>query len=116
MSSDRELLARVIKTKGFLESVFLEDSLDDWSLAKDLGEFLVRNEPDSDMMGHALLARAHRHLGSRERALQELKECQTRAAQRELKPWEVEFFLPLIQEEEKFLSCEKSEKPEGLER
>jgi hypothetical protein len=101
---DRELLAKVVNTKGFLESVFYRDSLDDWSLAKDLGQFLVRLEPDSDVIGHALLARAYRHLGDLGRARDELTQCKLRVANRELKPLEIEFFLPFLAEEEKLLS------------
>jgi hypothetical protein len=112
MTSDGELLARVLKTKDFFQSVILSDDLDDWNLARELGEFLVRIEPDSEIMGHALLARAYRHLGNRGRALDELKQCQVRVANRELKPWEAQLFLPLLAEEEKLLSSGKPEEPE----
>lgn len=103
-SSDRELLERVIKRKDFLQSILCSDSLDDWGLARDLGEFIVRIEPESDIMGHALLTRALRHLGDLVRARDELKQCQERTASRELKPWEIELFLPFLAYEEKLLS------------
>ncbi len=102
--SDGELLAKVIQSKDFFQSVLHNDSFEDWNLAKELGEFLVRIEPDSEIMGHALLTRAYRHLGNRQCALDELKECQLRASNRELKPWEVDLFLPLLSEEEKHLA------------
>lgn len=60
--------------KDFLGFVFLRDSLDDWNLAKDMGEFLIRTIPSSEIMGHALLTRAHRHLGNLELARSELRE------------------------------------------
>jgi thiamine phosphate synthase YjbQ (UPF0047 family) len=104
MDLEREILARVSNTKDFFGSVFFRDTLDDWNVAKDLGEFLVRILPDSEVMGHALLARAHRHLGNRELALDELKQCQARTANRKLEPWETEMLLPLLTEEEKHLS------------
>jgi hypothetical protein len=72
--SDGELLAKVIQSNDFFQSVLYNDSFEDWNLAKELGEFLVRIEPDSEIMGHALLTRAHRHLGNRQRALDELKQ------------------------------------------
>jgi hypothetical protein len=103
MISDGELLANVLGRKNFLESAFHDDVLDDWSLARDLGAFLVRIEPDSEILGHALQARACRHLGELERAREELAQCQTRIAQRGLRPWEAELIRPLLIEEEKVL-------------
>src|ERR1700686_789160 len=99
LSSDGELLAKVIQNKDFFQSVLHNDSFDDWNLAKELGEFLVRIEPDSEIMGHALLTRAYRHLGNFQRALDELRQCQFRASNRELKRWEADMFLPLLEEE-----------------
>lgn len=102
MRSDGELLSeavRAIETKDFFRSVLLNDAFDDWNLAKELGDFLVRTEPDSDVMGHALLARAHRHLGNTSLALYELKQCRIRIANRDLLPWEKELLLPLLTEE-----------------
>ncbi len=107
MNPDGELLDKVvdaIEKKDFLRSILLRDTFDDWDLAKDLGEFLVRIEPESEVMGHALLTRAHRHLGNRELALAELKECQARTANRKLEHWEVELLLPVLVEEQRLLS------------
>jgi len=101
--SDGELLAKVIQHKDFFQSVLCDDNFADWNLAKELGEFLVRIEPDPEIMGHALLIRAHRHLGNRQLALAELKECKLRASNRDLKPWEAELFLPLLAEEQQLL-------------
>jgi hypothetical protein len=104
MSVDGELLARVSNTKDFFQSVLYKDSLPDWSLAKDFGEFLVRILPD-DIMGHALLTRAYRHLGNLELARHELDRCRAYSKTRELEQWEAEDFLPLLDEEERFLSA-----------
>src|SRR5437762_12050894 len=79
MDSDKDLLTRVvgaIDKKDFFQSTLLNDTFDDWNMVKDLGEFLVRILPDSEVMGHALLARAHRHLGNSNLARAELKQCQ----------------------------------------
>jgi hypothetical protein len=102
-----EVLTRVvsaIEKKDFFRSVLLHDTFDDWSLAKEFGEFLIRIQPEQEIMGHALLARACRHLGDSERALEELEQCRVRAAQRELPSSEIELFRSFLAEEEKLLS------------
>jgi hypothetical protein len=104
MSSDGELLARVLGTKDFFECVVYRDNLNDWSLARDFGDFLVRIEPDDEIMGHAFLARAYRHLGDSRRAVEELQQCRVLALNRQLKPWESELFLPFLAQEEKLHS------------
>jgi len=111
MSSDGELLSRVINAidkEGFFESILFGDTLSDWNLARELGEFLVRIMPDSEVMGHALLARAYRRLGNPKLALDELKQCRILTSNRELEPWEKEMLLPLLTEEENLLSAEGS--------
>jgi hypothetical protein len=111
MDSDRELLAKVvsaIEEKDFFRSVLLNDTLDDWNLARDLGAFLVRILPDSEVMGHALLARAYRHLGNPQLALDELRQCRVLTANRKLESWELEMLRPLLVEEERLLSGESA--------
>lgn len=105
MSADGELLARVSNTKDFFQSVLYRDTFTDWNLARELGEFLVRILPN-DIMGHALLARAHRHLGNLKLAREELKQCWAHTKARQLEQWEAEDFLPLLKEEERLLSGE----------
>ena len=100
---DGELLTRVTETKDFVQRVLYDDSLDDWNLAKDFGEFLLRLDPD-EILGHALLARAYKHLGDSQRAIRELEQCRARATQGQLKPSEVEVFSPFLAKEEKLLS------------
>lgn len=56
MDIDAAILTRVLNINHFLESVLYIDSLDDWSLAKDLGELLIRIDAE-EIMGHVLLAR-----------------------------------------------------------
>jgi hypothetical protein len=104
--SDGELLAKVVQSKDFFQSAIVSDIFEDWNLVKELGEFLVRVEPDSEIMGHALLARANRHLGNLQRAVEELQQCRARVANRELKQWEKEMFLQLFEKEEKLQSGE----------
>lgn len=111
MSVDGELLARVSGTKDLFQSVLDRDTLPDWTLVKEFGEFLVRILPN-DIIGHALLARAHRHLGNLDLARDELKRCQAHTKTRELEQREAEDFLPLLAQEERLLS-EEAAKPES---
>lgn len=102
MHDPDEVLTRIvnaIEKKDFFRSILLNDAFDDWNLAKDFGSFLTRIEPE-EVMGHALLARAYRHLGELENALAELKQCRVRVAH----PSEKELFLTFVAEEEKLLS------------
>jgi hypothetical protein len=101
MDADPEagLLDRVIQTKDFFTSVLHEDRLADWNLAKDLGEFLIRIAPD-EAIGHALVARAPRHLGDLDRAREALQRCRALP----MGPGEAEVLLPLVAQEEKHLS------------
>ena len=103
MDSDGELLERVNEVDDFLGCVFFRDALVDWNLAKEFGEFLLRTG-DTGPMAHALLARAHRHLGNLEQAREQLKQCKVRVATGELTPSEEETFTGLLAQEEKLLS------------
>jgi hypothetical protein len=97
-----EVLARVVSANNkndFFRSIHENDTFDDWNLARDFGDFLTRIEPD-EIMGHALLARACRHLGELERAQAELGLCRTGIPH----PSEREFFLSFLTEEERLSS------------
>ncbi|SRR5258708_5762948 len=98
MDREGELIDRVAEKDDFFQSVF-NDELDDWDLAKDFGEFLVRLDPE-DALGHALLTRAHRHLGNPKSALEELQRCRVRIGL----PSEIEAFTPFLATEERLLS------------
>lgn len=74
----KDILTRVvsaIESKDFFRSILSNDTFDDWNLAKNFAEFLIEIEP-SEIMGHALAARAYRHLDDKVRARKELEECQ----------------------------------------
>src|ERR1700738_4947545 len=93
-----EILTRVvsaIEKKDFFRSVLENDTFDDWKLAMDFGDFLIRIEPEG-MMGHALLARACRHLGESGRAFAELERCRAGVPH----PSEKELFQSFFAEEE----------------
>jgi len=102
MDADSQLLARVLKQEKFLEAVLLNDALEDWDLAKDLGEFLVRVFPE-DIIGHALLVRAFRNTGKLTRAVEELAACREFIERHELTPKQLDLFLPMLESEEKSL-------------
>ena len=105
--SDGEVLAKVAGVNDFFGSVLLRDMLDDWNLAKDLGEFLIRIEPDS-IVGRVLLVRAYRRLGGSAPAIERLKDCRDRISSCQLQPSEAEVLLPVLAEEEKLLSGGKA--------
>src|SRR5262245_55744220 len=107
MPGDAELLAEVSKRKDLFQSVLHDDCFDNWSLAKDLGEFLARVEP-AEVMGHVILTRACRHLGIRARAIAELEHCRSLMKSRELHLWETHLFLPLLDREERMLSWDEA--------
>ena len=102
LDTDASILTRVTTIENFFESVLHKDSLDDWSLAKDLGELLIRIDTE-EIMGHALLARACRHIGDHKRAREELDKCRELVARQELMPPQLDLFLPVLSEEEKYL-------------
>ena len=96
---DAAILTRVSKIEGFLESALYKDSLDDWKIARDLGELLIRIDGE-EIMGHALLARACRHIGDRKRAGEELEKTRALFAREDLMPPQRELFLQVLSEEE----------------
>jgi len=102
-SQDGDLLARVTDHEDFFGSVLCRDSVEDWGLARDLGEFLLRILPDPEMMGHAILARACRHLGETARARQELEWCLSQMEGRDTKGPEEEILSALLEKERRLL-------------
>jgi hypothetical protein len=102
MKSDPELqlLKKIAEIKGFCQAALQEDKLEDWNLARDLGEFLIRIGPD-EAIGHALVARASRHLGDVDRAREALQHCRLAP----MGPREAEVLIPLLAEEEQHLSA-----------
>ena len=100
MGTDGELLGKVIEHKDFFDSVLYKDAIDDWALAKEFGDFLVKIEPQW-VMGHLILTRAFRHLGDLNSARNELGECQARVPQ--IKEAEAKFLLPLLDQETRLL-------------
>src|SRR5262249_29606375 len=71
MKRDIQLLDDVLKSQDFFGRV-LRDSLDDWTLAKELGDYLVQKVPDL-LIGYLVQARAYRHLGDWESATKAVK-------------------------------------------
>jgi hypothetical protein len=106
MLPEKYLLDKVVQAiedRDFFNSVF-NDDFDDWDLVKKFGEFLITIMPDSEIMGHALLTRAFRHLGDKKRACSELTECKARMTGRELGKEEKNMLISLMTKEESLLS------------
>jgi len=95
---DKELFLKLSRIKDFAEGVLRNDTLEDWSLAKDFGEFMIRIAPQ-DILGHALVARACRHLGDRRRAAEEIERCQTLFSTGTLTTMEREIFGRFLDQE-----------------
>jgi hypothetical protein len=74
--TDEELLDRAIRMDNFSGSILVEDKFDDWSLAKEVGKYLIRVD-STLLIGHLVLARACRHLGQLAQAADELDVCRT---------------------------------------
>ncbi len=111
---DAEIVTKVSKIEGFFESVLYDDNLEDWKLAKDFGELFVRLD-DEEITGHALLARACRHLGDLERAGTELERCRVLVEYPMIKDGK-ELFLSFLAEEERLLSQRLGESGEGQDQ
>jgi hypothetical protein len=71
---ENELLTRVTEDKDFVRRL-LDDRLDDWEVAKEWAELVLRIEPE-DLVHRLALVRAHRHLGQTSLAISELEKCQ----------------------------------------
>jgi hypothetical protein len=96
VGADCELLRKVIEHKDFFDAVLYKDAIDDWTLAKEFGDFLVKIEPQW-VMGYLIRTRAFRHLGDLNSARSQLRECQVRVPQ--IKEAEAKFLLPLLDQE-----------------
>jgi len=103
MDTDAETLTRVSKIENFFESVLYNDSLEDWKLGVDLGELLIRIDAE-EIMGHALLTRACRHIGDRKRAREELAKCTAIVARQDPTWPQRGLFIPVLSEEERHLT------------
>jgi hypothetical protein len=99
---ERELLNRVVNTKDFMRKALLEDSFDDWELARELGEFLIRIDPE-DLTHRLILARAYRHLGQETLAISELAKCRAIIESGNVGVIDQEVVIPLVEAEKRLL-------------
>ena len=95
---DKELFLRLSQIQDFARDAIYNDTLEDWNLAKDFGEFMIRIAPQ-DILGHALVTRACRHLGDRTRAVEEMQRCRALFAEGDLKTMELEVFGSFLEKE-----------------
>lgn len=95
---DKELFSRLSEIRDFAEAAVHNDTLEDWGLARNFGEFMIRIAPQ-DILGHALLARASRHLGDSTRALEEIERCRAFFASGGLTTMEREVYGRFLEKE-----------------
>jgi hypothetical protein len=99
--SNGELLEWALRIDNFSQAIFVEDSVDNWTNARELGHYLV--QVDSALLfGHLLLTRACRHLGELDKAMEEARLCRA-IIEREDLGAEVSL-VHVLEEEEKHLS------------
>ena len=102
---DAAILATVVGMKDFLQSSLVDDVSDDWRIAKNLGELLVRFNPE-EILGHALLARACRHLGDDAQAADKIAECRKLLSHGN-NPSVTALFQSLVVDEERYIQNKK---------
>jgi hypothetical protein len=95
---DKELFLKLSQIKDFAREAIYNDTLEDWNLAKDFGEFMIRIAPE-DILGHALVARACRHLGESIRAMEAMRRCRALFTSGGLRTMELEVFGPFLEKE-----------------
>jgi hypothetical protein len=98
--SNGELLEWALRIDNFSQAVFVEDSIDNWTNARELGHYLVQVDPTL-LFGHLLLTRACRHLGEFDKAIEEARICRA-ILEREDVGAEVSLVY-VLEEEEKHL-------------
>ena len=69
------VVGRVPDDEDFVERLLLQDIVDDWQVALELGQYWVLVYPDL-LVGHVIVARASRHLGACSQAAGALRDCQ----------------------------------------
>jgi|SRR5579863_3650600 len=99
---DEELLRRVTEGKDFMRRLFLQDSSDDWAVARQWAELALRIDPE-DLAHHLALARACRHLGDTSLALEELAKCTGLIERGNLGEVEQEVIVPMVEQERRLL-------------
>ena len=99
---EEDLLNRVVNREDFARRVLVDDSFDEWELARELGEFLLRIEPD-DLTHRLILARAYRHLGDTQLAVEQLLNCERIIKDTKLGDVETELIVPMVSDELRLL-------------
>ena len=103
MSQEGELFTKVLAEKDFARLLVFEDFARDWELARDLGEYLDRIEPDL-LIAHVILAKAYRHVGDLSRARAELDHRESLITRTTVAALERDSLGPVIDQEERLLS------------
>jgi len=99
----REVHRKCVGLGGFAASLLFENSAEDWSLAREYGEYWVLVNPEPPV-GHLILPKACRHLGQARRAIKEVYRCRETIASDKVQPLELEVLAPRIDREARLLS------------
>jgi hypothetical protein len=96
-------LGKVLEDEGFVENLLLHDRVEDWQLARDLGQYLVLTGSDL-LIGHVIVARASRHLGSHSETKAALRNCYGLIRRGATSAMELNVLTPIIEAEERAVS------------
>lgn len=110
MDPERELLRRITDIDLFIRSLFFDDNLTDWTLARDFGHLMTRLNPEI-LTGYLVLVRAYRHLGELKLAATNVEQCHTLLARGNVGESEREVLIPILMGEEKLLSSASPPQP-----
>ena len=105
-------LGRALDKEGFVEKLLLQDKVDDWRLALQLGQYLVLTGPDL-LVGHVIVVRASRHLGAHSEATAALRNCQEVVRRGAASAMDLNVLGPIMEAEERALLADTPRNPEA---
>jgi hypothetical protein len=100
-------LDTAFEDEGFVENLLLHDRVDDWRLVREIGQYLVLTSPDL-LIGHVIVARASRHLGTHSETKAALRNCQELIHRGASSVMELNVLVPIIEAEERALADDTS--------
>jgi hypothetical protein len=95
-------IGKALDHDGFVEALLLQDSVGDWQLALELGQYLALIYPNL-LVGQVIVARASRHLGAHSEAGMALRKCQELVRRGAASAMDLDVLVPIIEAEERAL-------------
>jgi hypothetical protein len=95
-------IGKALDHDGFVEALLLQDSVGDWQLALELGQYLALIYPDL-LVGQVIVARASRHFGAHSEASMALRKCQELVRRGAASAMDLDVLVPIIEAEERAL-------------